>query len=89
MAKRGHEPERTCLGCGARDRKELLLRLIVNAAGQLEVAAQGQRGGYLHRRAECWCGFVNRKSHFRAFRLEVAKPAKEKLLRELKDHVGV
>ena len=89
VAKREDAPERTCLGCGARDRKELLLRLIVNGAGQLEVAAHGQRGGYLHRRLECWSGFVSRKSHFRAFRVEVAKPAKEKLLRELKDSVGV
>jgi predicted RNA-binding protein YlxR (DUF448 family) len=88
VAKRGDAPERTCLGCGARDRKDLLLRLIVNAAGQLEVSAHGQRGGYLHRRMECWSGFVGRKSHFRAFRVEVAKPAKEKLLRELKDSVG-
>lgn len=84
-----HEPERTCLGCGERDRKELLVRLIVNPAGHLEIAAEGQRGGYLHRRAQCWNGFVNRKSHFRAFHVEVAKPLKERLLRELKDSVGV
>ena len=89
MAKQGHEPERTCLGCGARERKELLVRLIVNGAGQLEAADHGQRGGYLHRRMECWSGFISRKSHFRAFRVEVAKPVKEKLLRELKDSVGV
>jgi len=76
------------LGCGARERKSLLVRLIVNAAGQLEIAAHGQRGGYLHRREQCWSGFVNRKSHFRAFRVEVGKPAKEKLLGELKDSVG-
>ena len=75
------------MGCGARERKAQLVRLIVNAAGQLEFAAQGQRGGYLHRRAECWSEFVGRKSHFRAFRVEVAKPAKEKLLRDLKDKV--
>ena len=79
---------RTCLGCGARERKTDLLRLIVNAAGQLTVAAHGQRGGYLHRRAACWSGFVSRKSHFRAFRVEVAKSAKEKLLRDLKDKGG-
>ena len=88
MVKPRHEPERTCLGCGARERKARLVRLIVNAAGQLAVAAHGQRGGYLHRRPECWSGFVNRKSHFRAFRVEVAKPVKEKLQRELKDSVG-
>jgi len=76
------------LGCGARDRKGRMLRLIVSAAGQLEVGMQGQRGGYLHRRAECWCGFVGRKGHFRAFRVEVAKSAKEKLLRDLRERVG-
>jgi len=88
MSKRGHEPERTCLGCGARERRPLLVRLIVNGAGQLEVSRQGQRGGYLHRRVECWSGFVGRKSHFRAFRVEIAKPAKEKLLRDMKDRFG-
>ena len=76
------------MGCGARAEKSQLVRLIVNTAGQLEVAAQGQRGGYLHRRAECLRGFVGRKSHFRAFRVEVAKFVKEKLLRELEDRVG-
>jgi len=76
------------LGCGARERKAQLVRLIVNAANQLEFAAQGQRGGYLHPRAECWIGFAGRKSHFRAFRVEVAKPAKEKLLRDLKERIG-
>jgi predicted RNA-binding protein YlxR (DUF448 family) len=84
----GHEPERTCLGCGLRERKSQLIRLIVNPAGQLEVAGQGQRGGYLHQRAECWSAFVARKSHFRAFRVELAKPVKEKLVRHLKDRVG-
>lgn len=77
------------MGCGARERKAQMIRLTVNAAGQLEVAAQGQRGGYLHRRAECWNGFVGRKSHFRAFHVEIAKSAKEKLLRDLTDRVGV
>lgn len=88
MAKRGYEPERTCLGCGARAPKAELMRMVVNGAGQLELAGDGQRGGYLHRRPECWSGFVNRKSHFRAFRVEVAKAAKENLLRDLKDRVG-
>jgi len=76
------------MGCGARAEKSQLVRLIVNTAGQLEVAAQGQRGGYLHQRAECLRGFVGRKSHFRAFRVEVAKSAKEKFLRDLNDRVG-
>lgn len=76
------------MGCGARERKALLMRMVVNGAGQLELTDDGQRGGYLHRRPECWSGFVNRKNHFRAFRVEVAKAAKEKLLRDLTDGVG-
>ena len=76
------------MGCGARAHKAQLVRVIVNDAGQLEVEARGRRGGYLHRRPECWSGFVGRKSHFRAYRVEVTKPAKEKLLRDLKDRVG-
>lgn len=65
-----------------------MLRVIVEASGVLKIAAHGQRGGYLHRRAECWQGFVNRKSHFRAFRCEVAKPVKEALVRELRSRDG-
>ena len=76
------------MGCGARDQKARMVRLIVNASGQLEVAAHEQRGGYLHQRMECWHGFVGRKSHFRAFRVEVAKPVNEWLVRDLKDRVG-
>jgi len=41
------------------------------------------RGGYLHQRAECWQGFLKRKSLYRAFRVEIDKGVKEKLVREL------
>jgi predicted RNA-binding protein YlxR (DUF448 family) len=43
------------------------------------------RGGYLHRAEPCWQAFIRRKSLHRAFRLEISRDAKEKLVRELKE----
>jgi predicted RNA-binding protein YlxR (DUF448 family) len=60
MAKRGHRPQRTCLGCGARDAQDQLIRLAVTGKDQLEVEKNCGRGGYLHRDAKCQTGFVNR-----------------------------
>jgi len=50
----------------------------------LQIDTQGAgRGGYLHQRAECWRGFLKRKSLYRAFHVEIDKGAKERLVREL------
>jgi predicted RNA-binding protein YlxR (DUF448 family) len=78
--RRVYRPQRTCLGCGARDEQSALLR-IVERDGELRVdrLAEG-RGGYLHRREECWGAFVRKKSLQRALRIEVSREAKERLL---------
>jgi predicted RNA-binding protein YlxR (DUF448 family) len=56
----------------------------VTEQGDLQVDEQGVgRGGYLHPRAECWQGFLKRKSLHRAFHVEIDKGAKERLVREL------
>jgi len=53
--------------------------------GELEVSrlAEG-RGGYLHKTENCWDLFLRRKSVARAFRAEVGKPAKERLISNLR-----
>lgn len=84
MPKRVHAPLRTCLGCGARDKKEKLIRLAVTGERELVLDDQRGRGGYLHERPECWQGFLSRKSHYRAFRVEVTREQKEQLIRRLR-----
>jgi predicted RNA-binding protein YlxR (DUF448 family) len=74
-------PRRSCLGCGKTDDQGALLRLVIQENGNLEVSrlAKG-RGGYLHAQEACWDLFLRRKSVSRAFRAEVAKAAKERLI---------
>jgi hypothetical protein len=87
VVNRGHHPQRTCIGCGAQDDQNRLIRLTANAQGELTIdPAGGGRGGYLHRRRECWEGFVRRKHTRRAFRREISKSAKEKFIRELNEY---
>ncbi|MBI2358476.1 MAG: YlxR family protein [Deltaproteobacteria bacterium] len=79
--KRGHRAQRTCLGCGARDDQEAMLRLVIRGEGELRIERHGQgRGGYLHKKEGCWEAFVRRKSLSRAFRSEVGRGAREKLV---------
>jgi predicted RNA-binding protein YlxR (DUF448 family) len=85
MDRPRHHPQRSCLGCGARAEQAELIRLAVTPDGRLIVSRDAGRGGYLHRRDTCWHQFVARKSHFRAFRVEVSRAAKENLVKELQD----
>ena len=76
------------MGCGARDEAAGMIRLAVIEQGQLELNRQSGRGGYLHRVENCWKMFINRKSHFRAFRTEISRAAKENLVQRLKARDG-
>ena len=79
--KRGHSPRRTCLGCGARDDQSALLRLVLQGTGELRIDRKGEgRGGYLHEQERCWEAFLRRKSLSRAFRAEVGRVARERLV---------
>lgn len=46
------------------------------------------RGGYLHLKERCWGAFLHRKNLRRAFRVEVSKEAREKLVMTLRDRIG-
>src|SRR4030095_6254436 len=54
LSKRGHRPQRTCLGCGARQEQSQLIRLMVGEQGELKISrlANG-RGGYLQPTGSC------------------------------------
>jgi predicted RNA-binding protein YlxR (DUF448 family) len=88
VTKKNHWPERTCLGCGARERATAMIRLAVIEPGQLELNLRSGRGGYLHPIENCWKMFINRKSHFRAFHTEITRAARENLVQRLKARNG-
>lgn len=78
-------PQRTCLGCNAADGQSALLRIVIEDSGELKVDRLGTgRGGYLHQMESCWESFLRRKSLYRAFRQEVTRPVKEKLVLALR-----
>ncbi|MGH7887555.1 MAG: YlxR family protein [Candidatus Binatia bacterium] len=83
MTKGTYRPQRTCLGCGARDDQGKLIRLAVTSQDQLTVEPRRGRGGYLHRDRQCQKAFVSRKGQYRAFHVEVSRAAKAKLIEDL------
>ncbi|MCH6544555.1 MAG: YlxR family protein [Deltaproteobacteria bacterium] len=84
--KRNYRPERTCLGCGVRDDKGNLLRLVATPSGELMVDQMGTgRGGYLHEKETCWETFLGKKKLYRAFHLEIGREARGKLIQGLRD----
>ena len=81
-----HRPQRTCLGCDDKDDQKNLLRIIIGADGELIIDPRGYgRGGYLHQRHDCWQAFLRRKSTHRAFRVNISKEAKQKLIQALSE----
>jgi len=81
-----HRPQRTCLGCGVRDDQKSLIRIIIGADGELITDSRGYgRGGYLHHRYDCWQAFLRRKNTHRAFRVNISKEAKQKLIHVLNE----
>ena len=86
MARDEHRPQRTCLGCGDRDDQKTLIRITIAADGELITDPRGYgRGGYLHHRHDCWQAFVRRRNTHRAFRVNISKEAKLKLIQVLSE----
>ena len=86
LAMDEHRPQRTCLGCGVRDDQKSLIRIIIGADGELITDSRAYgRGGYLHHRHNCWQAFLRRKNTHRAFRVNISKEAKQKLIQVLSE----
>jgi predicted RNA-binding protein YlxR (DUF448 family) len=83
---KNNSPRRTCLGCGRTDDQAALLRVAIVDKGELEInrLAKG-RGGYLHAADSCWNLFVVKKSVYRAFRKEIDRAARERLVSALRE----
>lgn len=86
LARDEHRPQRTCLGCGNRDDQKKLVRISIGPDGELITDKKGYgRGGYLHHRHDCWQAFLRRKNTQRAFRVNISKEAKQKLIQILSE----
>ncbi len=88
LSKRSHCPQRTCLGCGAKEEQSQLIRLTVGAEGELKINRSAGRGGYLHPVISCWEAFLRKKSLYRAFHIEIGKDTRKNIIRELKQRYG-
>ena len=86
MSRRRHVPMRTCMGCGAIDPQQALLRVVRTDSGALDIDGArraGGRGGYLHGRSECWTRFARRKGAVRSLRASVDRAARTALVAQL------
>ena len=77
---------RTCVGCGERSPQATLVRLAVDAHGNVvpdpNRHASG-RGGYLHGDPACWMLFAGRKGTLRSFRRAVSRSEREAVVARL------
>jgi predicted RNA-binding protein YlxR (DUF448 family) len=77
---------RTCVGCGVRAGQASLLRFTLRD-GVLRVDGHRRgtgRGAYLHAERACWERFRDRRGPVRSLRAGVPRPARERLLEELR-----
>lgn len=85
-----HVPMRSCLGCGRRDVKQRMLRIVRDEGGALRVDPRGHatgRGGYLHPLETCWQGFEKRKGMVRSLKAPVERTERAGLVHRLRQGV--
>ncbi|WP_407641135.1 YlxR family protein [Candidatus Solirubrobacter pratensis] len=71
-----HEPERRCIGCGARSARARLIR-FANVKGLVVPdprATLPGRGAWLHAARDCWEAATARRAFNRAFKAPVSIP---------------
>lgn len=71
---------RTCIGCGQREVRSALVRLQVDAAGELVAIHTATRGrsAYLHARQGCVSGVLRSKGLGRSLRATVDREARQR-----------
>ena len=82
-----HVPLRTCLGCGRRDPKQDLMRLVCDTRRGLQLDPRGRsggRGGYLHAKEDCWQGFAKRGGMIRSLKAAVERAERAALVDRLR-----
>jgi uncharacterized protein len=82
-----HVPVRTCIGCGLRDRRADMFRLVHAAGSGLLVDSgcnSGGRGAYLHHSEDCWVRFARRKGMVRSLKVSIDRSARAVLVDQLR-----
>jgi len=77
------QPIRTCVGCGESAARTGMMRLRVDADGELHVVAGhavAGRTGYLHARENCVRALARSKRLFRSLRRQVELGARERFM---------
>lgn len=78
-----HVPVRTCAGCGAKDSKRQLVRIVRTPAGNVEVDPTGRkagRGAYLCTRLSCWEQALGKGRLERALHTSIPREERDALL---------
>jgi len=81
-------PIRTCVGCGQRDSKANLVRLVRAAAGLALAPTASGRGAYLHVEPACWEAFLRRRGPIRSLRQSATREEREQLILALRGAEG-
>jgi predicted RNA-binding protein YlxR (DUF448 family) len=78
-------PTRTCVGCGARDEQAALVRLQLDADGELVPVARAHRGrsAYVHGTERCAGALAKTRLLRRSLRQDVDKGKREALIQRL------
>jgi uncharacterized protein len=76
-------PVRTCVGCGQREPKAKLMRMVGTAPGLALGATAPGRGAYLHVAPACWEAFVRRRGPIRSLRQNASREEREQLVASL------
>ena len=69
--KKKHQPIRTCIGCGRRDDKRKLRRMIISHEGRIawdDLQQRKGRGAYVCNTAKCMKSALNESRLSKAFR---------------------
>ena len=67
------EPERTCVGCGAKAPAHVLVRLVLDGGKVVRgTAGRGGRGAWLHASEACLVRAARRRAFSRSFRESAA-----------------
>lgn len=76
------KPERTCMGCNAKNEKKELIRIVKNKNGEISIDKLGNmqgRGAYLCNNIECLEKIVKTKRLDRTFKIKIDTEIYEKL----------
>ena len=86
------EPERTCVGCRAKEPKRALVRIVRGPDGMVAADGGGRapgRGAYVHREGACMDAALAKGALWRALRARADPDAAARLRRAIEGDVPV